>query len=591
MGITQPAQFIGYWGNAIQSEAEDLLGQVLITQKPNQIKRYQGKLDIRSEGNSLIWGVAYIGSSGDNFNSNLFDQGEEITFSLSATGLEDQPEIWVKLQGISCILGREPLGRLPLYWTELSHSIWFASRLQLLLPLRENYHLSIPAIYGYSCFSYVPTPLSPIENILAIAAGTEVKWVANNPTERVTTKLHQWQQAPELIKHEEEAIFQLQNLLKAAINRQIADLTNDDYGIFLSGGIDSSIVAALLVQAGIKIRAYTLDFEPILRNKNTSELPYAQQVADFLKIPLIKVTVTPDKLRKALIPTVQALDLPFGDGATLPLFLLTQVASQETALIFNGENGDQLFAGWTNKPLIAAGIYNQENPAGFKDFNRQYLDTFGALSGYESICFQREVLRNIQTINPIDWLAEALDPQFCTDWLAKLRRATLMLKGAQNIQPRANNLAMSQGLRVRSPFCDFPLTEWSFQLPGEFCLQGACEKYILKKAVASWLPPEIVWREKQGMAVPVTTLCLNELRRDVRKWLSRSRLREQGIWNPDFSEQIISGKVGGLMKGGRVGRNLWLLLMWQVWYSAIFGERSSSNFFKKINDLFYDLVD
>jgi asparagine synthase (glutamine-hydrolysing) len=253
-------------------------------------------------------------------------------------------------------------------------------------------------------------------------------------------------------------------------------------GVFLSGGIDSSIVAALLVQAGVKVRAYALDFEPVLGNQGLSEFPYAQQVAEFLNIPLVKVSVTPQKIQQAIASTAQALDLPFGDGAPLPLFLLSQVASQETSVIFNGENGDQLFAGWTNKPLIAASVYNTNNPSGVKDFNQHYLNTFHALYGYESQIFQSDVYAQVQARNPQDWLQEALDPIYCSNLLARLRRASLMLKGAQNIQPRANNLALSQGLWVRSPFCDLPLTQWTFQLPGEFCLQGVCEKYILKRA-------------------------------------------------------------------------------------------------------------
>ncbi|HBL60811.1 MAG TPA: asparagine synthase, partial [Cyanobacteria bacterium UBA8803] len=107
------------------------------------------------------------------------------------------------------------------------------------------------------------------------------------------------------------------------------------------------------------------------------------------------------------------LDLPFGDGAPLPLFLLCQVASQETAVIFNGENGDQLFAGWTNKPLIAASIYNTNS----KDFYQQYLDTFGALYGYEAQIFQPDIYSKVQALNPQDWLQAALDPQFSSTLL------------------------------------------------------------------------------------------------------------------------------------------------------------------------------
>jgi Asparagine synthase (glutamine-hydrolyzing) len=149
----------------------------------------------------------------------------------------------------------------------------------------------------------------------------------------------------------------LQNLLKDAVERQISDLNSSEtVGVFLSGGLDSSVVAALLVKAGVKVRAYTLDFG----EAGIPEYPWAEQVAYSLKIPLVKVDARPHRIKQVLHSAVKALDLPFGDGVTVPLYLLNEAASQETDLVFNGEGGDQLFAGWTNKPLIAAGIYQAQ---------------------------------------------------------------------------------------------------------------------------------------------------------------------------------------------------------------------------------------
>ncbi|HBL60812.1 MAG TPA: asparagine synthase, partial [Cyanobacteria bacterium UBA8803] len=144
-------------------------------------------------------------------------------------------------------------------------------------------------------------------------------------------------------------------------------------------------------------------------------------------------------------------------------------------------------------------------------------------------------------------------------------------------------------LWVRSPFCDSILTEWAFQLPGDFCLRGACEKYILKRAVESWLPPEVVWREKQGMAVPVTALCLNSLRNEVRTWLSPARLRNQGLWQPQLPFQVINGKIGGQIRRGRIGRILWLLMMWQAWATTVLGQDwHPQDPASKLTQLFYD---
>ncbi|MEH1811251.1 MAG: asparagine synthetase B family protein, partial [Nostoc sp.] len=416
MGI--PHHFLGYWGYGAQQELEALLTSVLENLSPN-LSPTRGEalnfppslagkgvrgLGLKSqfsaqENNPLpIWNVIYIGLDG-----NSPPQQNQIA-AISASGLFTSPDAWVSLQENNClILGREPFGRVPLYWTQQGQIIWFASQLQLLLPILPQSEVSIPGLYGYSCFSYVPTPLTPIKEVFAVTAGTELVWQSDRQSGILQTpeskKIHSWQEAPEQLTDEATAITELQTLLKDSIEGQIADLKDEPVGVFLSGGLDSSVVAALLVQAGVKVRAYTLDFG----NAGIPEYLYAEQVAEFLKIPLIKVAVTPSSIENALIPTVKALDLPFGDGVCVPLYLLSQRASQETQVIFNGEGGDQLFAGWTNKPLIAAGVYQAENPAGQETFIQQYLRTFHRLGGYESQVYQPEVYAQIQNLHPEDW--------------------------------------------------------------------------------------------------------------------------------------------------------------------------------------------
>lgn len=597
--VTQPHQFVGYWGYEVQPELEEQLTEVLSrscvhgakVQRLSQHLRDSPKQTLLHrpiKPNLPCWGIAYIGLDTVPDPQTLVT-GETMIAALSASGLFTYlqsegsvlPDAWVSVRGSDClILGREPFGRVPLYWTQVGQVIWFASQLQLLLPVVVAFQVSIAALYGYSCFSYTPTPLTPITNVFVIPAGTKQIWQSSSDSSVIAAskseRLLEWREAKEQIQDEQVAIAQLQTLLKNAVHRQIADLTHEPVGVFLSGGLDSSVVAALLVQAGVNVRAYTLDFKAAC----IPEYTYAEQVAQFLKIPLVKVAATPRQIRKALIPTAQAMDLPFGDGVTVPLFLLAQTASLETQVVFNGEGGDQLFAGWTNKPLIAAGVYNafgayDHMPSldGRQDFIRHYLRTFHRLHGYEAAVFQPESYAQIEHLSAQDWIENALDPAFSATLLHRLRRANLMLKGAQNIQPRATNLAFAHRLRVRSLFCDLHLAEWTFQLSGKLCLQGACEKYILKRAVESWLPPEIVWRQKRGMGVPLTSWCLNELWHELGVWLNPGRLRTEGVWQPHIAAQIVAGKFGTI-QGRRIGEILWLLLMWQVWGSAVVGMQS-----------------
>lgn len=555
--ISKARQFVGYWGYGGHAELPRLLAKALSTAPATWGSQQFSRGD-------HLWGVGCIGLD------QIPDVADNVIITLSASGLPDSSDAWVNVQQSQLILGREPFGHVPLYWTQVGQVIWFASRLQLLLPIVETAKVSIPGLYGYSCFSYVPSPLTAVENIFAVPAGTEQTWQGSGEEigKHAQARLLEWREGTEL-SHEAEATKQLQTLLQDAIHRQISDLTSEPVGVLLSGGLDSSVIAALLVQAGVKVRAYTLDFG----DSGTGEYIYAEQVAQFLNIPLMKVTATTHRIREAMIPTAQALDSPFGDGVTVPLFLLAQAASLETEVIFNGEGGDQLFAGWTNKPLIAAGVYQAEHP-GSENFNQQYLRTFHRLYGYEAGVYQKEIYAQVQSLNPQDWLESALEPTYSNSLLHRLRRASLMLKGAQNIHPRATNLAFAHGLKVRSPFCSRLLAEWTFQLSGDLCLRGACEKYILKRAVEAWLPKEIVWREKRGMGVPLTTWFSNQLWHQIGTWLNPGILAREGRWQPYLAEQIAAGELGGGIQGRRIGEILWLLMMWQVWRTNVLGEEA-----------------
>lgn len=545
--IEKPSHFIGYWG---QTDLIRTIGRLV----PNY--------GIRS-GKLSEWAIASASIlTADTVTLNACGRFQPTDFPGDA---------WAAVEAGKLRLGRDPFGRVPLYWMRSRKTIWFSTQVQLLLPLINAPQVSPIALHSYACFSYVPTPLSPIEQIASVAAGTEMIWetAGIKDVPKAISLRSAWQEAPQLLHREDEAIAQLQGLLQQAIDRQVADLPIDEpVGVLLSGGIDSSLVTALLVKAGLKVRAYALDFGV----EAYSELPYAQQVADFFGIPLIRVPATGDRILGAIEPTAKALDSPYGDGTTAALFLLKQAAARDVRVVFNGENGDQLFAGWTNKPLIANGVYSAEHPAGRETFEQQYLRTFQRFYGYEKQIFSPSMLDRTQSHDLSIYLQDAIGTDTCPSLLAKLRRASLMLKGAQNIQPRATALGFACGLWVRSPFCDPDLTEWTFQLPGELLLQGACEKYILKKASERWLPPEIVWREKRGMGVPLKFWYYREFWSAIGSRLNPNVLRAQKSWQPHLADAMLSGKLGVAMRDRYIGNNLWLLLMWQAWRTEVLGE-------------------
>jgi asparagine synthase (glutamine-hydrolysing) len=150
--------------------------------------------------------------------------------------------------------------------------------------------------------------------------------------------------------------------------------------------------------------------------------------------------------------------------------------------------------------------------------------------------------------------------------LHRLRAANLRLKGAQSIAPRAAQLAAGCGLRMRSPFFDRSLAEWTFSLPPEWLLQGACEKALLKRVAEAYLPPEIVGREKRGMGVPLTDWCQGGLRCEVARRLSPARLRRDGWFEPRAVAALRRGEDHAReFRRRRAGEKLWTLLMLHLW--------------------------
>ncbi|MBL8206617.1 MAG: asparagine synthase [Blastocatellia bacterium] len=551
--------FLGYWGQGQQAVVDKQLVNVFAreTTLPQFLKHSFTKSPL----------IAGLVSWGKYVRAKL--QDETLTVSFAASGLRDEQDVRVVAQHNLLKLHRDAMGRIPLYWLQQKGLVWFASHLQLLLPLLESKTISTAGLYGYACFSYCPTPLTPLKTVLAVPAGTtgtfqlrpgaqanlEVNWTKHDG---------EWQEPLRPDPIEDKVSRQLQQLLTTAIQRQLSDQPSEPVGLFLSGGLDSAITAALLARSGVKVRAYTLDFGTY----GVSEIPHAERVASYLDIPLTKVDASPARIKDALLATAKALDVPFGDGVTVPLYLLNQAARNDCAIVFNGEGGDQLFGGWTNKPLIAADVYQPAQPAS-TDFAQEYLRTFHRLHGYEADLFQATVQDEIKAIDPQHWLSDALDNVFTPSLLHRLRRANLMLKGAQNIQPRASNLSLAFDLAVRSPFCDRELARWTFHVANDLFLRDSHEKYLLKRAVEVWLPSDIVWREKRGMGVPLTPWCLGPLWRTVGEWLQPVALRDEGLWQENVALRLATGKFSGQLQGRRIGESLWLLLMWQVWRKAV----------------------
>ena len=437
----------------------------------------------------------------------------------------------VDLDGPTLQVACDPFGLQGASLVRAGETLWCASHPALLRDLAdESDEIDPRALHGYLCFSYVPTPLTITRGIESLAAGERITC---SPHGTRRERLADWHEREPLGLDEERVVVEAGRRLEEAVARRVG--AEREVGVFLSGGLDSSLVAALLARLGVTVHLYTLDFGPPF----DQDLPYARLVAAHLNRPLHLVAAGPARVRAALEPTAAVLAQPFGDAVTAPLVLLGQAAAGRVSVVFNGEGGDQVFGGWANKPIVAAETYRQ---AGY-DREAAYLETFHRFHGLTDQLYTapaRAALERLAADAGI-WVRPSLSGDGFASLLHRLRAANLWLKGAQNIAPRATQLAAAHGLRLQAPFFDRDLTDWSFALEPHWFLRGACEKYLLKRAAEPLLPTEVVWREKRGMGPPVAEWAFGSLRREVARRLDLRRLARDGWFQPEAVSALRRG--------------------------------------------------
>jgi asparagine synthase (glutamine-hydrolysing) len=462
---------------------------------------------------------------------------------------------------------RDPFGVRSIYVAEHAGALWFASEIKQLLAIPGfPAELDHAAIHKYLAFSFVPGEAVPIHGVRRLL-----------PAHRLTRRDGVDAVAPYFTLREDVDPALTQGQCAARIGRLGLEAVQKrlngeaNVGLYLSGGIDSAAVAVWLKDAGASTQAFTLDF-----GDKSVELVQAEQVAASLGMPIARVPATGALVGDLFEELVHRLDLPFGDGVTGPHLLLAKAArAAGLDAVFNGEGGDQLFGGWTSKPMVAAavyrGLYGDETP------EEQYLRSYHRFWGAEDALYTPEFAAQV---GPAGTRRALLTPYLGdggpTQFLNRVRLTDIALKGSQNILPRAERLANACGLDVRVPLFDRRLAVASFKMPPELKLKAACEKYVFKLALQDRLPHDIVWRRKFGMSVPMTDWVTGPLAALVEELLGERSIRARGLFRPEYVAKLRSGEAEpGETRRRRLGEKLWALMMLEGWLRAFVDRRGA----------------
>jgi asparagine synthase (glutamine-hydrolysing) len=456
-------------------------------------------------------------------------------------------------------LVRDPFGVRSLYTVEHDGTLYFASELKQLLAIPDlPVVLDDAAIHKYLTFSFVPGADVPIRGVKRLLPGNVAVFQAGALQARPYFTLQE--RIDPALADRKAAVRLVRRLCAEAVANRLNG--EREVGLFLSGGIDSSGVAAWLKDAGVGIRAFSLDF-----GDKSAERDEAREVAQALQLRHEFIQVDGGELEPLFWDLVWKLDLPFGDAVTGPQYLLGRAArGAGLEAVFNGEGGDQLFGGWTSKPMVAAAIYGDFFGEG-ESLEETYLRSYHRFYQLEDDLYTPAFRERVggpgqRRAHLRPYLGEGESETF----LNRVRLADISLKGSQNILPRAERMANAWALDVRVPLLDRKLAVAAFSLPPQLKLHGATEKFVLKLALQDKLPEAIVWRRKYGMGVPSTDWVLGPLAPLAERLLGKQSLDARGLFRDEYVATLRAGRdEPGETRRRRVGEKLWALMMLEAW--------------------------
>ena len=490
------------------------------------------------------------------------------------------------------LIARDRFGEKPLYWGVFDNTLLFASEPKVLLahPAVKP-SLNLQALREYLSFDYVPAPLSIYEGINKLPAAH--KLVVED--RRVYTEKY-WclsYKRTEPVPSEDEAAQHLRELMADAVRMRL--VSDVPLGVLLSGGVDSSTVAALAVQASPEaVKTFSISFA----EASFDESAYARGVAKFLGTDHHEERLSAN-LAANLVSEIGAwMDEPFSDPSLVPTYLLSRFTRKHVTVALGGDGGDELFAGypmytglrWAEfykrvPSLLRTGVVEpliKLLPVKTKNLSFDYKALrFVTGAKYDPVArhhvwfgsFTPEEQTELLTAEALaatngDIYAQArqfADECDSDDLVTRMQSVDTRLYLAEDILTKVDRASMAVSLEVRAPFLDPRVAEFVASLPGNYRLRGQKTKYILKKAVKELLPPFVTRRPKKGFGVPVAEWLKVKLRPVARDLLSPERVRRAGVFNPNYIARLQDEHERGVANHRKL---LWTLLMFELWHES-----------------------
>lgn len=493
-------------------------------------------------------------------------------------------------------IARDRLGIKPLFYHINDDGILFASEIKALLASGKiKKKIDYQALDAFLTFTYIPAPLSIYTGIRKLEPGTSLFFKDGKVTHSrywdLSTKA-----STELTF--EDAQQQLGDTLKDAVESHL--VSDVPVGAFLSGGVDSSMVVALMRREQKEsMDVFTVGF----KGKNIhidDERPYARLVAERYGAHLNECEVDPD-FSEIAHDIVEAFDEPFADDSVVPTYYVCEKTSQKVKVALTGLGGDELFAGynrykgiliserfeWIPKPLIkyflqplANRIPNPKNGSEPVDYIKRFLNGLVLDPGNRYLSYlssiSRQDKKNLytsQSMGKINFdktdnlILEHYQACPSDSAISKALYTDIKTYLPEDILALSDRVSMWHSLELRVPLIDHVLTEFAFTLPDKMKIDLKQTKLILKKYAGQFLPKKVLEHKKQGFESPMAGWLKNELNELMHELLDRKIIEKQGIFNYSFIEKLMQDHEAGIQKNNKI---LFSLMMFQLWFSNLY---------------------
>ncbi len=461
-------------------------------------------------------------------------------------------------------IARDRLGTRPLYFVQRGEATWFASAIGPLVAAGAPIASDREAVVTSLVLGYVPAPRTALAGVEQLAPG---EWLRLAPR-RARAALRPCR----LDEHPRRGLAAAARALDRTVTRAVEDALpvsdGDRVGAFLSGGIDSSLVLARLVEAGRTPTAYTLHFGDHL----PGELTYARAVARHLGVRHHVMTLDARRFCDALEPALLHLEDLLSEPIAVPNFLLARAAARECDVLFTGEGGDPPFGGPKNIGLVLAWTYRHHPlapslPASYLAAHHHlYEDLDEALDPEWRASFdERRLIERL--VEPLLAPAAGTPAQ---SFVGRLMLANILLKGRNNILVKVAKMVGAHDVALRSPLFDARVVDLALTIPPWQKLVGTEEKLVLKQAAARSLPRIVLERPKRGMAVPLRAWFDGALGRLARDVLTERAVRERGLFRWPYVRSLLEGQsLSTELARPRGPEKLWLVLIAELHQRAL----------------------